>query len=325
MKCKNCGAAVDKYSTVCMNCGATVKSNKKHHNTDYHYKKSLGLKRVFLIILAIVFIFGSGFASYYYFSHKDSEKVTPDLIFYSGQGIINKDENVLYTRIDDSSKIEYIHSVKLYEGSVNADDIMKPEVVDEDYQYTKNVDKTFRTIFFDLDKQNLKDNENYTYTMEMTFSFLGDTNYYTYYQNINFTTSLKQDVSKDVFDYSVVQDTTESAVTETDVNEDFILNGYWYSKPYRSNSNQAIYSIKFKSENACVVTYYEKGSNSKCVVRTVDGNYILDDSEIRVTLTDNEELKYTINIDNKRITDSSNQIMIQRQNNSVENAEDLMD
>lgn len=317
MKCKNCGMAVDKNSSLCINCGAVIKANKKNYK-----KSSLSAKKVILFVLAVLFVFASGFASFCYFNQKNSDRTKPELVFSSGQGIINQDESVLYSSIADSSKIEYIHSAKLYEGSVSDDDLIKPDAVDEDYKYTKRVDKAIKAIFFDLDKQNLRANENYTYTIEMTFSFIGDSTRYTYYESINFTTSLKQDVSHEVFDYSLVQETTENIVEQENESLEYIYDGYWYSKPY--NNKQSIYSVKFRSDNSCTITYYEKGNDSKCVVKTVDATFTTDSSALIADLSDNQKISFNIDIKNKRLTDSSGNIFARRQNNSVENAEKLM-
>lgn len=331
MRCKNCGARVNKKSEMCMNCGALLKKNNDAvdisalNMADYSRRKSkLGGKNVFLIILAVLIIVGAGFASFYFSLQRDAKADKPELSFESGQGIINKNENVIYLMIEDSSKIQFIHGAKLYDKNVESDSVIKSNAVDEDYQYTKNVDKSIRAVFFDLDKQNLKENENYTFTIELTVSFVDDNNRYTYLLPVNFTTSLKQDVSEFVFDHSISQTVTDVALDESEISDDFLFDGYWYSKQYDNKGNKAIYSVKFKNDNSCVVTYYETDSDAKCLVNTVNGTFDKNDSNVSVKLSNGEELSFKIDLSNKRVSGSSNEVFTQRQNNSVENAEELM-
>lgn len=108
MKCKNCGARVEKESSICPNCGATVNKNSDYvlltnqsnvYEDVYSSKRKKNnkvLTKILAVILSLVIIVGAGVGSYLFFYGKNSAIDKPKLSFSSGYGVID-DESLIVT------------------------------------------------------------------------------------------------------------------------------------------------------------------------------------------------------------------------------------
>lgn len=332
MKCKNCGANIENPRGVCPVCGCAVVQdegvslgNIKYDSAKYDYAPVNKKKRFIIASIVIILIFA--IASFVLFYVQSLKIPQPEMSFTTGQGIINKDEHIIYAFIDDSSHLEYIHGVKLYEGEVDENTIKISKPVLSDYQYTKSVDEGFRAIFFDLDELNLEEQGNYTYTFQMTFSFVGDENWYTYYETVNITGSTNLDVTKIIFDYSMLDAPNVNNTTASSDPLDFVYDGYWYTQPVQSQDTFTIYSLKLNKDNSCVITKYSKSGESNWEVETEKSTYTLEDEKLSVDFGNNHTESYVVDTKNKTIavsgTSAKKVLLTQRKNNTLKNAEDF--
>lgn len=332
MKCKNCGANIENPRGVCPVCGCAVVQdegvslgNIKYDSAKYDYAPVNKKKRFISASIAIILIFA--IASFVLFYVQSLKIPQPEMSFTTGQGIINNDEHIIYAFIDDSSHLEYIHGVKLYEGEVDENTIKISKPVLSDYQYTKSVDEGFRAIFFDLDELNLEEQGNYTYTFQMTFSFVGDENWYTYYETVNITGSTNLDVTKIIFDYSMLDAPNVNNTTASSDPLDFVYDGYWYTQPVQSQDTFTIYSLKLNKDNSCVITKYTKSGESNWKVETEKSTYTLEDEKLSVDFGNNHTESYVVDTKNKTIavsgTSAKKVLLTQRKNNTLKNAEDF--
>lgn len=332
MKCKNCGANIENPRGVCPVCGCAVVQdegvslgNIKYDSAKYDYAPVNKKKRFIIASIVIILIFA--IASFVLFYVQSLKIPQPEMSFTTGQGIINDDEHIIYAFIDDSSHLEYIHGVKLYEGEVDENTIKISKPVLSDYQYTKSVDEGFRAIFFDLDELNLEEQGNYTYTFQMTFSFVGDENWYTYYETVNITGSTNLDVTKIIFDYSMLDAPNVNNTTASSDPLDFVYDGYWYTQPVQSQDTFTIYSLKLNKDNSCVITKYSKSGESNWEVETEKSTYTLEDEKLSVDFGNNHTESYVVDTKNKTIavsgTSAKKVLLTQRKNNTLKNAEDF--
>lgn len=332
MKCKNCGANIENPRGVCPVCGCAVVQdegvslgNIKYDSAKYDYAPVNKKKRFIIASIVIILIFA--IASFVLFYVQSLKIPQPEMSFTTGQGIINNDEHIIYAFIDDSSHLEYIHGVKLYEGEVDENTIKISKPVLSDYQYTKSVDEGFRAIFFDLDELNLEEQGNYTYTFQMTFSFVGDENWYTYYETVNITGSTNLDVTKIIFDYSMLDAPNVNNTTASSDPLDFVYDGYWYTQPVQSQDTFTIYSLKLNKDNSCVITKYTKSGESNWKVETEKSTYTLEDEKLSVDFGNNHTESYVVDTKNKTIavsgTSAKKVLLTQRKNNTLKNAEDF--
>lgn len=332
MKCKNCGANIENLRGVCPVCGCAVVQdegvslgNIKYDSAKYDYAPVNKKKRFIIASIVIILIFA--IASFVLFYVQSLKIPQPEMSFTTGQGIINDDEHIIYAFIDDSSHLEYIHGVKLYEGEVDENTIKISKPVLSDYQYTKSVDEGFRAIFFDLDELNLEEQGNYTYTFQMTFSFVGDENWYTYYETVNITGSTNLDVTKIIFDYSMLDTPNVNNTTASSNPLDFVYDGYWYTQPVRSQDMFTIYSLKLNKDNSCVITKYSKSGEMNWEVETEKSTYTLEDEKLSVDFGNNHTESYVVDTKNKTIavsgTSAKKVLLTQRKNNTLKNAEDF--
>ena len=332
MKCKNCGANIENPRGVCPVCGCAVVQdegvslgNIKYDSAKYDYAPINKKKRFIIASIVIILIFA--IASFVLFYVQSLKIPQPEMSFTTGQGIINDDEHIIYAFIDDSSHLEYIHGVKLYEGEVDENTIKISKPVLSDYQYTKSVDEGFRAIFFDLDELNLEEQGNYTYTFQMTFSFVGDENWYTYYETVNITGSTNLDVTKIIFDYSMLDTPNVNNTTASSNPLDFVYDGYWYTQPVQSQDTFTIYSLKLNKDNSCVITKYSKSGEMNWEVETEKSTYTLEDEKLSVDFGNNHTESYVVDTKNKTIavsgTSAKKVLLTQRKNNTLKNAEDF--
>lgn len=335
MKCKNCAANIENMRGICPICGAenhnedeTVYLNDiKCTTKNIKYKSPKKEKKRFILSsIAVILIFAVG--SFVFFYSQNVKKPQPELSFVTGQGMINKDEHVVYAFIKDPSHLECINGVSLYEGELDATDIKTKKPLSTDYKYTKGVDEGFRAIFFDMDDLGVEPKGNYTYTFQMTFSFVGDENWYTYYETVNVTGTTKLDVTKVIFDYSMLEYTTDpnQEATQRDENSiDFIYADYWYTPPVKSENKYSISAIKFKQDNTCVVTNYHKTNDDIWETSTAQGSFEIENNQIKISLEE-EGQSAIYNIDTKAqslTVPNSDSRLSPRKYNSYKNALDF--
>lgn len=332
MKCKNCGANIENPRGVCPVCGCAVVQdegvslgNIKYDSAKYDYAPVNKKKRFTIASILIILIFA--IASFAFFYVQNLKIPQPEMSFTTGQGIINDDEHIIYAFIDDSSHLEYIHGVKLYEGEVDENTIKISKPVLSNYQYTKSVDEGFRAIFFNLDELNLEEQGNYTYTFQMTFSFVGDENWYTYYETVNITGSTNLDVTKVIFDYSMLDSPNVNSTTASSDPLDFVYDGYWYTRSEQSQDKFTIYSLKFNKDGSCVITKYSKSGEMNWEVETEKSTYTLEEEKLSVDFGNNHKESYVVDTKNKTIavsgTSDKKVLLTQRKNNTLKNAEDF--
>ena len=220
MNCKNCGAKLKDSARVCPNCGAFVDDESGYtmitadDRIDDFYsseKKPQPKKRLrrFLIALLVILLAGGG--SYLYFGYiAPMNHKAPEMSFSTGAGLINGDEKVIYAAIDDKGDMEYIHGVSLYrtppsDPSASSETGQEPLLTSLDYEYTKNVDDTFRAVYFDTADLDLNKNEEYTYYFQIAVSYLGSDRHYYYTCSVNFSGDITEDVSDIIFDRSMYE------------------------------------------------------------------------------------------------------------------------
>lgn len=343
MKCKNCGAKVEKESSICPNCGAVINKNSDYvllTNQDMVYqdvysskrKKTKPVTKAMLILLSLAIIVAAGVVSYFFFYGRESAKDKPSLSFSSGYGVINEDEKVVYVKIKDASSIQYIHGVNIYNGEVDEKTIKKQTAVSSDYNYTENLDESFRCIFFDIDSLNLSDSGNHTCTFEMTFSYYNDDNRYTYYKTVNFSTDTKTDIGNTVFDHSLDETTTEpettsasgesESTTEKEQSQDYIYDTYWYTAPYNDADSYSISAFKFNKDGTFTSTDYSKTGDENWTVSTNSGKFKVKGNTLTVSTTDGEIDELTLD-KKKQTIKQGNKALTSRKYNSIKNAEDF--
>ncbi len=217
MKCKNCGARISSEESVCPNCGALINGEKGYtllsdydriedfYSTDV--TESPKSKIRYLVILLVVALVSSGL-SFAWFNYIHPQKNTaPELSFSSGSGVINGNEKVIYVFIEDSSKVEYIHGASVYssEPSANPEAETGQEPVSTEYEYTKNIDASFRSIFFYADDIISEESGGeYNYYVQISVSFIGSKEHYYYTVPVTFTSDITDDASDVVFDHSMI-------------------------------------------------------------------------------------------------------------------------
>lgn len=348
MKCKNCGTEVPKNSSICTTCGAVVDKKSGYVMLTSEYNSNGRVEAInpkkkintfFAVFISCVLIVAAGIGSYFVFIDQNASKPQPELAFTAGSGVINGDEQVIYVTIKDSSKIEYIHGVKLYDSAIDGKSL-DGNVVSSDYQYTKNIDNSFRAIFFDMKDLNLDEGSNYTYTFQMSFSFLGDENIYNYYQTLNFVGSTNTNAAEIVFDHTK-KDTTQinmQSTTTTILSEDskkqaysYLYEGYWYTEPYKTTDSYSISSICFKIDGTYSSTHYMKKANqAEWNVTFSEGEMQIEGDKIHLTEKGGVgEIEFVVDTNEKTVAEINAETGEQkkplsfRKYNTQKNAEDF--
>lgn len=349
MNCKNCGAKIKDNARVCPNCGAfcgdetgyVLLTSDDKMDDFYSYDNSKGKKKSGLkfLISAILIIAIIGAGAYIYFTDFYDNDKKPEIVFSSGSGIVNGDEKIIYVAIENSSNIEYIHGVSLYAYDKNDKSSPSADAVSTDYQYTKSVDSSFRTIFFDTDDLELKKGEDYTYTFEMNFSFAGSDKIYTYDQSVSFNSNITENISDIIFDHSLDKEVSEDASQEQTtekttaaakkvVNNDFIYNGYWFTEPYNDADSYTIFALNFNKNGSYISTQYYKNGSADWKVTTYKGTYVIEDGFLVVNNGEGTESSYyKIDSTNSSLTEDEDgqavSSLTNRKYNSIKNAEDF--
>ncbi len=344
MNCNNCGAKLKDGAKLCPVCGAMLEdeSNYTLLSTDERYddvyssedapKKHSGLK-TFIILILVVLLAGGG--AYYYFTQmKPVQDASPQVSFTDGSGIINRDQKVIYVTVDNKN-IEFIHGVSLYEGDITALEEDKPQPVTTDYEYTKNIDSTFRAIFFDTEPLALQEDTEYTYTFEIFFSFIGSDEMYPYTKVVTFNGNIEGDASDVIFDHTMVENTTaeqtttqeettsEATTEEKQLSMDFIYEGYWYTEPHTEGENLSISAFSFSKDKTYKVTHYDKAGSADWSIYSENGRFETQGDTILL----DDGSSFVVNDEEKAIFEESNgevtQSFTNRKYNSRQNAEDF--
>lgn len=317
MKCKNCGATVPNGTSICSNCGAVANKSSNYvslsNDVDYSSKnKNLSAKNksksknFWQIILCLILVMAVGAGSYYYFYSQNKQEPQPFLDFYAGYGVINGDEQVVYVSIKDSSKIQFINGVACYDKNMYSLEKDANQVSTE-YNYTKNVDNSFRSIFFDIADLNVEEGKNYSYTFEIKIGFYNDENIYTYYQPVNFVGSTQADVSEIVFDHTK-QDTNKvneiTTTQQTEVTNDYLFKSYWYSNPVVSDKGYSIYTLYFNEDETVTKTSYSMETGQPWSTNTVYGTYMIKNDIVTVKIDNSKTAqKFQLDKENQALYD----------------------
>ena len=342
MNCKNCGTRLSDKAKVCPNCGAFVDDSSGYtllaaddryydvYSSEKKAKKKSPFKS-FLVLLLVVLI-ASGGTFLYFDKIQPALNRAPELSFNQGSGIINRNEKVIYVLLESNSNIQYIHGVSLYNYDRTEHEDIR-ESVSTDYEYTKNIDSTFRAIFFDMKDFNIVGGEKYVYTFEMQFSFNGSDKIYTYYDTVSFDGDIKEDASDIVFDHSLNEGSpsnnkksgeTEKTEKENDTPDySFIYNGYWYTSPSDEDGEKSISAFKFNKDKTYSVTHYIKKGDTEWNVSNEKGKYEIKDGELILSI----EGTFTLDSENGEILEKADgkttQSLTPRKYNSLKNTEDF--
>lgn len=357
--CDNCGARINSNTRICPNCGAAcndgedyfvITTQDKPKQEPVKAKTNSGKSTVIVVLLAIAVIAAAAFGTYYYMeNYYFKEDTQPKLTFSAGTGLINDDEPVVYVDLPDDSNVELIHGVTLYDYDITDKNAQSKEPVTTNYEYTKSIDETFRTIFFYLDdiEPAVADGENYTFTFQMNFSFVNDPTVYNYTQTVNFTAGDYKDVSDIIFDHTdsrietlpagetttvkettTKKETTSQSTTQNVVNAEYIYNSFWYTEPENNGNEYTIYAVKFNKSGDFISTKYYKKGQSNWQTSTFEGTFEISGDQI---IMDNgagsEQSFYQLDSDAETLKQINNgeasQELTKRKYNSIKNAEDF--
>lgn len=340
MDCKICGGKLDPKYPACPYCGTLLSTEEclaltgkeKILEEDEKAKKK---QRNFLISVVVIIvsiaILSTGF---YHVLSKQLNPEKPEISFNSGYGIINGNEPVVYVEIGQNAQLEYIHGAKLYAYDKSNDGVIG-DALTSDYEYTKSEDGTFRTIFFNADDFDLKADEEYTYTFEMSFSFVDKKKIFVYQKAVSFPGTISGDVSDVIFDHSmekttqpIVEEekTTKPVVTETTTHSEsttkadtsFIYSSFWFMTPHNEGDRYNISSIKFERNGKCAFTNFYKKGAEKWKITNTRGTYEVDGSTLLVTDSEGMVESYVIDSASKNLNGLES-----RKYNSTKNAEDF--
>lgn len=337
MKCRFCGGELDPKYPACPTCGTLLSredclalTGKEKILEAEEEAQKLRKRYIASIISIIVSIAIIAFGGYHLVSSYVNPEA-PEMTFKSGYGIINGDEPVVYVEIGQNAQLEYIHGAKLYaydksdEGSIG-------DSLTSDYEYTKSVDGSFRTIFFDTSDFELVADEEYTYTIEMSFSFVDNSKIYVYQKTVDFPGAISGDISDIVFDHSMddeettenesptvptTQPTTEPEET-TNADISFIYSSYWFMTPYANNDSYNISSVKFEQDGKCSFTNFYKEGSDDWKLTNSNGTYEVKGETLYVTDSEGMIDTYTIDSVEQKLTGLES-----RKFNSTKNAEDF--
>lgn len=350
MNCKNCGARLKENAKVCQNCGAFVDDGSGYVLLTDNYRsgdvysdisekpvKKHSAFKYFISILLTIAIVGAG--AYYYFTNIYQQDDKPSLSFTSGSGIINDNEPVVYVALPENSRIEFIHGVSLYDYDKTKSK-EKKDSVSSNYEYTKSIDGSFRTIFFD--SSDISPNDGTVMTFEMKFSFVDSENVYTYYQTVDFSKSPADNVSDIIFDHSLeesVPEKTENSVSETTAaetttkkptetttsaettkaqNVEYIYNSFWFTEPISGDGTYDISAVKFNRDSTYTETHYHKQGDGAWERTNISGKYEINGDTLFTTDSEGQTQSYTIKSSTKSLEG-----LTSRKYNSIKNAEDF--
>ena len=349
MNCKNCGARLKENAKVCQNCGAFVDDGSGYVLLTDNYrskdvysdviekpvKKHSAFKYILSLLLTLVIV---GAGAYYYFTNVYQQDEKPSLSFTSGSGIINDNEPVVYVAMPDNSRIEFIHGVSLYDYDKTKSK-EKKDPVSSNYEYTKSIDGSFRTIFFD--SSDISADNGTMLTFEMKFSFVDSESVYTYYKTIDFSKKPADNISDIIFDHSLdknlsaktektqaestAEESTTAKKTEAQTSSDsikqdisYIYNSFWYTEPISDNGTYDISAVKFNRDLTYSETHYHKQGNGAWERTNISGKYEINGDAVFTTDSEGQTQSYTINSSSKSLDG-----LTSRKYNSIKNAEDF--
>lgn len=339
MNCRFCGAELNPKYPACSVCGTLLSkeeclalTGKERILEAEEIAEKKRKNRIITIVTIVISIAIIAFGGYHMlYNYINPEK--PEMTFTSGYGIINGDEPVVYVTIGENEKLEYIHGAKLYAYDKGDDDSIG-DALTSDYEYTKSVDDSFRTIFFDASKFDVQTNENYTYTIEMSFSFVDNSKIYVYQKTVDFPGAISGDASDIVFDHSMdaanLEETTSEIATvpstepttkpveTTKADISFIYSSYWFMTPYTNNGDYNISSVKFEQNGKCSFTNFFKKNKGAWAQTKSNGTYEVKNDTLYITDSEGMTDSFKIDFANKKVAGLES-----RKYNSTKNAEDF--
>ena len=338
MTCKNCGAKLRDNAKVCNNCGAFVDDSSGYtllaaddrvydvYSNEKPKKKNSGIRLVIAIIIVALI---AGVGTYLYFEKiEPSLNKQPSLTFSQGSGLINRNEKVVYVSLPEGSNIQYIHGVSLYDYDRAAVEDLR-DAISTDYEYTKNIDSSFRAIFFDMKDFNVDSANERTYTLEMQLSFNGSDKIYTYQDKVTVDGKFENDVSDIVFDHSMTDDgknnkqTEKSTTKAQNADYSFVYASYWYTAPNTSDNVRSISAFRFNKDKSYTVTNYSKNGGAEWVVETEKGTFKINGDELVL----DEGGSFRLDADKEEISEEQDgqttQTLTSRRYNSLQNTEDF--
>lgn len=275
MTCKNCGAELKDTARVCTACGAFVDDESgytlltaddridDYYSFDPYSEPPRSRSKVALMAVIMILVIALSSVGGLFFLNKVVPKLhpNPEVAMTAAGGVINEDEKVIYVTLNNND-IEKIHGVSLIDTALDSN-----AVISSNYEYTKNIDDTFRAIFFDTADLDLQSGKTYEYTFEIKLGFTKDESVYTYRQPIKFDGNISGDASDIVFDHSLSADsgeqTTAAQTEETTVKKadiGFIYTGYWYTLPVSSGDVNTVAALEFsKDKTVKRYTYTREG------------------------------------------------------------------
>lgn len=346
MICKNCGEKLKDDARVCPNCGAFVDDETGYtlltadDRLDDLYssdepapvKKKNRAPWAYIISLILAVTVAAG-GAYYYFTHiNPPQKGAPTVEMETGCGIINDTQPVIYVTLEKNANLQYIQGVSLY--SIKGEE--EPVLISTEYEYTKNIDDTFRAVFFDTSEFGLKSGKTYRFIFELKLSYLNDSNIYTYKKEAEIKGGFKDNAGDTVFDHSnsaeigdeeektEKPETTKADTTKKKSDTSFIYNGYWFTEPKTEKDTRTIQAFRFNKDNTFVSTNYKKEGSKAWSVSTVKGTFEIKDDVITVK-TDKGKTKYRAEKGGlAEVSDGKTvQKLTARKYNSVKNVEDF--
>lgn len=335
MKCNSCGAIIDESLDTCPHCNAKVGNadyvllteDDRVDNLYTNYPENNRKKIIISLIITAVIIIVAGCSIF--FITKSVAPSNPKMTFSTGYGIINGDEPVIYLQFGKNVQLEYIHGARLYAYDKSDEESTVGEVLTTDYEYTKNVDGTFRALFFDASDFGTANDTEYTYTVEVDLGFANYPNHiFTYNQAVTFPGEITGEASEQVFDHSMdkeqttqaVEETQKTTVAETTTMGDisYIYEGFWYDTPIHEADSYSINAIKFSKNNKCVITSYYKVGTKPWKITDTNGTYEIKNGKIVVTDQQGKAESYEVKSAEKLIDG-----LTSRKYNSTKNAEDF--
>lgn len=341
MKCKNCGARLGAEETTCPNCGAAVAEEEGYTiitaedtlediYSDRERQPRRGLRLLIIALLVIALAAGGSYAYFNFLMPKTNAK--PELTFTSGAGVINDNEKVVYLSLEKGNNIQYIHGVRLYNETAEG------EPLSTDYEYTKNVDDTMRTIFFYVDDLGVKENTAYSYIFTVTVSFNGSDTRYDYEQEVSFNGTMTDDVSAVVFDHSMYEradnenaadattEATTAATTAAPVDTAFVYETkFWFGVPVTDGDKKSVDVYAFE-EDGYEVTHYTKDGDGDWQQAKESGD-LKEDNNTLVLTGDSGTVKITVGSEKLTLENAGKASgeLVARNYNSLTNVNDMFE
>ena len=312
MICKNCGAQMKDKARVCPVCGAFVDDESgytlltaddkldDYYSYDPYARPPKRRGRTALLLLLAVVVIALSSVGGLYFMNNIAPKLSPNpaVSMQTGSGIINENEKVIYVTLSNKDIVR-IHGVSLIDSKLDSN-----AVITSDYEYTKNVNDTFRAIFFDTKELELKSGKTYEYEFEIKLSFNGDERIYTYRQPIKFDGNISGDAADIVFDHSMSDGTAANSGDAAQTTQKkkakigFIREGFWYTVPESRDGVNTVAALEFLSSGKVNRYTYTQEDEGEWKRADASGKYTLDSDILTLTIG-NDTLQ--VKVDGKKL------------------------